>query len=112
MSSPSASCTSSFPGTAHVGKRLRFSADVRTSRAGTDESFSGAVLVVQAMQAGVPLAFERMADRTLRGDHAWARHVVELTIPPGTHEVQVGVMLMGEGTVWVDDARLVAVSER
>jgi hypothetical protein len=83
-----------------VGKRLRFSADVRSTNAGTDDSFSGAVLVLQAMQAGAPLAVERMADRALRGDHPWQRQSVELTMPPGTDQVQVGVMLMGNGTVW------------
>lgn len=99
-----------LPGTAHVGKRLRFSADVRTTKAGTDDSFSGAVLVLQAMRAGAPLAVERMADRALRGDHPWQRQSVELTMPPGTDQVQVGVMLMGNGTVWVDDAALVSLA--
>jgi hypothetical protein len=70
------------------------------------------VLVLQAMGAGVPLAVERMADRALRGDHPWQRHTVELTIPAGTQQVQVGVMLMGNGTVWFDEARLATVAER
>lgn len=98
-----------LPGAAYVGKRLRFSAEMRTAAAGNDDSFSGAVLVLQAMQAGAPLAWERMADRPLRGDHPWQRHAVELTLPPGTQQVQVGVMLMGNGTVWLDDARLAIV---
>jgi hypothetical protein len=99
-----------FPAAAFTGKRLRFSADLRASNAGAGRRLGGAFLLVQAMRTGIPIAEERMKDRPLLGTRDWHRDSVELVIPPEADQVEVGLMLVGGGSVWFDEARLVVVA--
>ena len=45
-------------------------------------------------------------DRHARG--RWIRREVAITVPPATEWIEVGVMLTGSGTVWLDEAVLEA----
>jgi hypothetical protein len=72
----------------------------------------GAVLFVQAMRTGVPVLQDRMMDRRVRGDRDWSRHAVEIVVPKDADQLEVGVMLMGKGTIWLDDAELRSAAPR
>lgn len=98
------------PAAPHIGKRLRFSAQLRVAGVGAGRGIRGAFLLVQAMRTGVPVAEDRMMDRPIKGDRDWQRETVELVVPPGTDEIEVGAMLLGAGSLWIDDAQLVVVA--
>jgi len=50
--------------------------------------------------------FDNMQERNLHGTSDWSEYRVTLPLDPGAHSITVGALLVGEGTVWVDDLRL------
>ena len=94
------------PAQPYAGKRLRFSAWVRTEDATGSATGGGGVLLIQAMQGGAPLAWNHMRDTPVRGTQAWARYSVEIDVPPAADQIEVGAMLHGPGRLWLDDAEL------
>jgi hypothetical protein len=84
------------------GKTVRFSAWLKTR--GADDR--GATLFIIAMRGGYIAAYNFMAGAAVKGTRDWARHTLTLAIPAQAEQVQVGATLEGEGTVWIDDARL------
>ena len=87
----------------HVGKRMRFSADVRTSGVTT-----GAALWMRIDDnEGKVVAFDNMSNRGLfRGNMSWSRTNIVLDVPPNSKRISFGVLLKGEGIVWIDGASL------
>jgi hypothetical protein len=97
------------PASQYVGRRLRFSAWLRTADARGSVTGGGGVLLIQAMQGGAPLAWNHMRDTPVRGTQEWARYSLELDVPAAADQVEVGAMLHGPGTLWLDDAELEVV---
>jgi len=52
---------------------------------------------------GRTLGFDNMHDRGPRGTTEWTRYEVELDVPREAHAIAFGALLMGDGTVLVDD---------
>lgn len=90
------------------GKTARLSGYLRTEGAvGT-----GGALVIQARNSGSsPLAHDHMDDRRVTGTQGWKRYAVEVKIPTGAAEIQVGAMLQDDGTLWVDDLTLILLDQ-
>jgi hypothetical protein len=86
----------------HAGKVARYSAWLRTR----DVSETGAVLTLVAMQSGVPMAQNFMADKPVRGTTGWTRYTIVLPIEKGAERIEVGAMMQGKGSLWLDDAEL------
>lgn len=87
----------------YVGKRVRFSARVRTSGVTT-----GAALWMRVdSRKGDTLAFDNLSRRGyVRGDRDWAPIDIVLEVPRGSRIISFGLLLSGEGMVWIDDASL------
>jgi hypothetical protein len=98
------------PAAAHRGRRLRFAAWLRTEDARGSATGGGAVLMLQAMQGGAPLAWNHMKDAPVKGSTAWARHAIELDVPANADQIEVGAMLHGPGRLWLDDVELVVLN--
>jgi len=93
----------------HRGHRVRLAAWLRTEDARGSATGGGAVLMLQAMQGGSPLAWNHMKDAPVKGSTAWARHAIELDVPANAEEIEVGAMLHGPGRLWLDDVELVVL---
>ena len=91
------------------GQRLRWSAWLRTEDARGSVTGGGAVLLIQAMQSGAPLAFNHMTDAPVRGTTPWQQFSIELDVPAAAEEIEVGAMLHGPGRLWLDDVVLEAL---
>ena len=91
------------------GQRLRWSGWLRTEDARGSATGGGAVLLIQAMQSGAPLAWNHMADAPVRGTTPWQRLSIELEVPQAAEEIEVGAMLHGPGRLWLDDVVLEAL---
>jgi hypothetical protein len=101
------------------GKRIEFTADIRTS--GVE---NGASLLVRVDDAdGRAVAIDNMyysygserseknlGNRSLSGDNDWTSASVVLDVPVDAHAVSYGVALTGSGKVWLDNAHLEVVS--
>lgn len=108
---PFGSIYQQLPATAYRGKRLRFSAWLRTENVRGSATGGGGVLILQAMQSGAPLAWNHMKDKAVAGSTEWKRYQIELDVPAGADQLEVGAMLHGPGKLWLDDAMLEAIGD-
>lgn len=85
-----------------AGKLIRFEGEVRTRnvkqwaglwlRADGDKEFN--------------LFFDNMSDRPIRGSTPWKKYVIEAILPARTLWLNYGIVLVGRGTMWADNFRL------
>jgi hypothetical protein len=52
------------------------------------------------------LAFENMATKNIQGTSDWTMYSVKLPLPKNAKTIFYGAMLLGTGTIWVDDFEL------
>jgi hypothetical protein len=83
----------------YAGKRLRFSAFVRTEYA------HWAGLWMRVDNDSKTVAFDNMQDRPIKGTTGWGKYEVVLDVPQNATSVSLGVLLNGTGTVWVSSAQ-------
>ncbi len=91
----------SIPADGYRGKRVRFSAFVRTQGV---ERWAGLFMKVERPDARD--AFDNMQDRPLGGTHDWERYAVVLDVPDDARAIRLGLLLDGPGRAWIDDAKL------
>jgi hypothetical protein len=84
----------------YVGKRVRFSAFVRTEHA---QDWAG--LWMRVDKESKKLAFDNMHDRPIKGSTDWKRYDVVLEVPQDATGIFFGVLLSGSGTVWLNGAK-------
>jgi hypothetical protein len=65
---------------------------------------------VDRVTGDVPLAFDNMYDRPIKGSNDWQDDQVVLDVPGDAKSVFFGVLLAGTGEVWISDVRLEVVS--
>lgn len=90
-----------FDATPYRGKRVRFSARVRTR----GQVFGDrAQLWMRVDREGGGMGFfDNMQDRPIRGSR-WRRYEIVGTVADDATSVNVGMMLIGPGRAWIDDA--------
>jgi hypothetical protein len=101
------------------GKRVEFTADIRTRGA-----TGGANLLLRAEDAyGNPVAFDnmvtgfigdqrpyRVGNRGITGDSEWSTQHVIVDIPDEARVITYGVSMFGSGKAWIDNARIEVVT--
>jgi hypothetical protein len=119
------SATQVVPAGAMAGKTVRLSAWVRTevdkapsadgeggeASKGRKGRGPGAGLVLIAVRGSSILESELMRKSQIRGTTPWTRYSIELAIPASATGVEIGAMLQGEGTLWIDDVELEVVKQ-
>jgi hypothetical protein len=87
----------------HAGERLRFSVFIRTSGV----KVGAAAWMRVDGHDGQVLAFDNMFGRGLfREEQSWSRAEVVLDVLPESKVISFGVLLKGDGMVWIDTASL------
>ena len=87
---------------AYHGKRLRFSAAVRSA-----EVENRAALFMRVGGAGDQLlAFDNMRDRPVTGTNEWAHHAIVLDVAEDAETIVFGILLSLNGQVWMADVHL------
>jgi putative CocE/NonD family hydrolase len=86
------------------GRRLRLTGYMRVDSAG-----QGAGLYMRVDGSANGTAFDNMSDRQLTGTADWQRLEVVLDVPADAGLIDLGVLLAGTGTAWVDDLDLSVV---
>ena len=89
----------------YLGKRVRFSAFVKTERA---QDWAG--LWMRVDKESKQLAFDNMQDRSIKGTTDWKQYDVVLDVPQDATGIFFGVLLSGTGTVWLSEAKFEIVS--
>src|SRR5262245_39224857 len=86
----------------HAGKVVRFSGWLRTR----DATDTGAVLTILTLANGAPITQNFMADAPVKGTTAWKRYTITLPVPKNAERVEIGAMMQGKGSLWLDDVEL------
>jgi len=86
-----------------LGKRVRFGAWVRTENV---KDWAGLWMRVDGQENKAPLGFDNMMDRPIRGSQDWKRAEIVLDVPADARNLAYGILLTGNGRVWIADARL------
>ena len=84
----------------HAGKTLEFSAALK----GSDLGPEGWLLTVNIESRNAIL--EQVRSKPVTGKQDWRRSAVRFKLPAEAHELRLGVMLLDDGTGWVDDIKL------
>ena len=102
------SITQSIPAAPHLGKTLRFSVWLRTEDVVANVYGKGATPLLQAFVGGSPAVSASFEVAAIAGTTEWMRREVVIDVPAAAEWIEIGVMLTGSGTVWLDDAALEA----
>lgn len=92
--------------TAYRGRRLRFSAAVKSR-----DVIGVAALWMRVDRGRATLAFDNMRERPITGTSDWTVHEIVLDVDPSATGVFFGVLLQGTGQAWVSDVQLDIVTE-
>ncbi len=84
----------------HAGKTLEFSAAMKADGVGPE----GWLLAVNVESRNAIL--EQVRSAPVTGKVGWKRSVVRFKLPVDAYELKLGIMLLDEGTGWVDDVKL------
>jgi hypothetical protein len=105
-----ASITQLITPKAYLNKRLRLRGFIKTAEV---EGWSGMWMRVDGpggRSMRQTLAFDNMASRPISGTTSWTEYDVVLDVPSYATGIAFGVLLEGNGTVWIDDMTLEAVA--
>ena len=92
------------------GKRIRLAAYLKT--ASVAKSAVIWMRIDGRDRTAMPLGFDNMTNRELRGTVDWTRVEIVLDVPPEAMEINFGIMLSGAGQVWADDLQFEEVSTK
>jgi hypothetical protein len=95
-----------FDAMEYRGKRLRFSAFVRSENV---DNWAG--LWMRVDRDKKPMAFDNMQDRPIKNTQGWTQHTIVLDVDAKATAVAFGILLAGKGAVWIDDVAFEIVSE-
>jgi hypothetical protein len=82
------------------GKTARLSGWLRT------RDTANAALTLMVLANGVPLANNFMSDAPVKGTTTWKRYTITLPVSANAEFIEVGAMMQGKGSLWLDDVEL------
>jgi hypothetical protein len=97
----------SFKADYYHGKRLRYSAAVRS----VDLENRAALFMRVAGANDNLLAFDNMLHRQITGTSDWTHHSIVLDVAEEAEEIMVGFFLSLKGQIWIGDVRLEVVGK-
>lgn len=83
--------------TKYAGKRVRMSAMVKSMNV---DQWSGLWLRVDQEDSDVPLSFDNMHDRSIKGNTDWKKYEIVLDVPEKASRIAYGALLSGTGQIW------------
>lgn len=91
-----------FKANNYRGMRLCLSAFIRTADV---ERWAGLWMRVDGPD-DTTLAFDNMSDRPISGTTEWRRYRIVLDVPEPSETISFGILLLGEGSAWIDDVAI------
>jgi AraC-like DNA-binding protein len=87
-----------FKASNYIGKRIRFSAFIKTQEV---EEWCGLWMRINGATANI-LKIDNMQNRPIKGTSDWNYYSVVLEIPESSNIINIGILLNGKGTIWMD----------
>lgn len=91
----------------YIGKRIRFSAFIKSLNV---EGWCGLWMRINGVTANI-VKIDNMQNRPIKGTRDWNYYSVVLEIPETGNIVNIGVLLNGTGTIWMDHANFEVVDK-
>jgi hypothetical protein len=91
----------------YLGKRVRMSGWVKTANV---REGAGLWLRIDG-EKGQVLGFDNMMSRPIKDTTDWARYDIVLDVPAQAKALAYGVLVSGEGQVWLDDLKFEVVGQ-
>jgi hypothetical protein len=96
----------------YLGKRIRLSGYVRSEK--VQSGWAGLWLRIDGAPQGATkqpemLGFDNMQSRPIKGTTDWTRYEIVLDVPKGALALAYGVLLSGDGAVWLDELKFEVV---
>ena len=91
----------SFKAEEYLGKRIRFSAFVKTDAV---QDWAGLWLRVDGPKGS--LAFDNMQTRSIKGTTAWQNYEVVLDVPAEAKGIAFGILMSGTGSAWINSVKM------
>ena len=103
-----ASMTHDFSAAPYIGKRIRFSANLKSDAV---QGWGGLWMRVDDANRpshGYPssVALDDMHNRPVKGTAAWQHYSIVLDVPPGATGIYIGFLLAGQGTLWLSGSKV------
>ena len=92
----------------HLGKRVRMSLWIKTEEV---TNWAAAWMRVDGEGRGKMLGFDNMCSRRILGTTDWKKHDIVLDVPTGSTNICFGIMLSGQGKLWIDDVNFEEVDD-
>lgn len=96
-----------FKAANYLGKRIRFSGFVRSEDV---TGWGGLWMRIDSVAANT-LKLDNMQDRAIKGTSGWNCYSVVLDVPENSAVISIGMLLSGNGGLWLDNARLDLVDQ-
>jgi hypothetical protein len=90
------------------GKRVRFSGYVKAEK--VQSGWAGLWFRIDGPQAEEVLGFDNMQRRPIKGSTDWVRYEIVLDVPDTAAALAFGLLLNGNGEVWMDDLKFEVVT--
>jgi len=90
-----------FNATNFLGKRVKFSAFVKTHDV-NDDAWCGLWMRMDDV-SGNMIGFDNMQNRTIKGTTEWNHYFNVLDVPDNTTVINIGMLLSGKGQAWLDN---------
>ena len=90
----------------YLGKRVRLSGFVKSDKV---TQWAGLWFRIDGANPAVPLGFDNMQERAIKGTTDWTRYELVLDVPKEAQRLAFGVLLAGGGQVWMDDLKFEVV---
>lgn len=97
-----------FKADRYMNQRLRLSGFIKTEEV---KVFTGLWMRVDHKNGDV-IQFDNMSNRPIKGTTDWNRYSIVLDVPAGSEVISFGVLLSGEGKVWIDQLDFSEVDHR
>ncbi|GIN57315.1 helix-turn-helix transcriptional regulator [Lederbergia ruris] len=97
-----------FKAEKYLGKRLKLSGFIKSKNV---DGFCGFWMRVDDALGDV-LQFDNMSDRPIIGDSEWNHYSIVLDVPTNSAVIAFGVLLSGNGQVWIDELTFAEVDQQ
>jgi hypothetical protein len=91
----------------YEGRRLRLSGFVKAEKV---RDWAGLWMRVDGKD-DKSVSFDNMQNRPLKGTFDWKKYEIVLDVPKDSVKIAFGILLNGQGQVWIDDLNLEIVGE-
>lgn len=91
----------------YMNQRIRLSGFIKTENV---DVFASMWMRVDHANGDI-LQFDNMYDRPIQGSTNWNRYTIVLDVPENSELISFGIILSGQGQVWVDDLKFETVDD-